>query len=105
MNMPLGAREKLNLARTYVRAQGGFKREAFEQRSRLTSVTFFQDSVAEAKTHVCPVCESLVEHDLPTVEELMSRCGAVAAQLDGSNASSRGLEPSRARAACDALLR
>jgi len=76
-------REELDLARTYVQAQGGFKREAFEQRSRLASVNLFQDSVAETKKDVCPLCESSVEHDVPTVEELNAAMRVVAAQLDG----------------------
>ena len=76
-------REELDLARSYVQAQGGFKREAFEQRSRLASANLFQDATPESKTKVCPLCESAVEHDVPTVEELNAAMRTVAAQLDG----------------------
>jgi hypothetical protein len=75
-------REELDLARTYVQAQGGFTREAYEQQSRLASVNLFHAEPDE-KTGICPLCESAVEHDVPSVDELNAAMKVVAAQLDG----------------------
>ncbi len=78
------AKEELDLARTYAQEQGGFKREAYEQRSRLASVGLFMAGHTDTKPETtCPLCDSQLEHGVPSVDALNAAMRAVAAQLDG----------------------
>ena len=77
------AKEELDLARTYAQEQGGFKREAYEQRSRLASANLFSAAHEGQKADTCPLCESSLENSVPSVEELNAAMRAVATQLDG----------------------
>jgi hypothetical protein len=76
------AKEELDLARTYMQEQGSFKREAYEQRSRLATVGLFTASEQKA-TNACPLCETHLEESVPSVDELNAAMATVAAQLDG----------------------
>lgn len=78
------AKEELDLARTYAQEQGGFKREAYEQRTRLASVGLFMTGSNDTPSNTtCPLCDSHLELGVPSVDALNAAMRAVAAQLDG----------------------
>lgn len=65
-----GIKSELRTTRLFRTENGSYRREAGEQRARLSAVGLFRD--AEANNAHCPLCESALATPLPAVEEIAS---------------------------------
>lgn len=65
-----GIKSELRTTRLFRTENGSYRREAGEQRARLSAVGLFRD--AEADNVHCPLCESALATPLPAVEEIAS---------------------------------
>ncbi|MES3043967.1 DUF3732 domain-containing protein [Sphingomonas faeni] len=65
-----GIKSELHTTRLFRTENGSYRREAGEQRARLSAVGLFRD--AEADNAHCPLCESALATPLPAVEEIAS---------------------------------
>lgn len=61
-------RRQLREAENFIRDINGYGEQATEQTLRLNSVAFYAEGNIDA--HVCPVCESTLEHPTPSTEAL-----------------------------------
>jgi hypothetical protein len=65
-----GIKSELRTTRLFRTENGSYRREAGEQRARLSAVGLFRDT--EADNAHCPLCESALATPLPAVEEIAS---------------------------------
>ena len=78
----LATREEMELARSFGAAHDGFASEAQEQRGRLSSIGFFDRSVASGDP--CPLCLNPLATPVPAVAEIRASLQALTDQLDGA---------------------
>lgn len=72
-------KSELRATRLFRTENGGYQREAGEQRARLSVIGLFRDAEAD---HVhCPLCESALETPLPAVEEIVGALAGMHQEL------------------------